>query len=482
MQSEYNFIGDVVYKEGIVGGIESHVPDIVIVRETLPGNANMMSIIYDIRARFQETRIIFLAGNRKPGDAFLSALVSYGVYDILYGENILARDIIGLIEVANTYSNVKHLQPIPLLDEDSNKILFEAPELRKEIKVVEIHKEAGGGFNYTDEEDELLGDEDSHTENEESHDYEEPLIQNTEREKEEITKRSKFKVPQMPQIPRMNLRKDEEDRGVNYQTSSSEKIITFVGGKNGVGASSIAVNFAFMLASEGKKVIYVEFNEKYPSVSYWYELGIIDEGIDTFVNHLKSKSFAKIDDTIVKSYKIKSKESAMQKNYKKFPETLDFLFFSKEYLSGTKAKIDTKDIKDMYLYLIFQLGYDYVILDVPSDISNDATKDALLFSNKIFPIITQDVSSVGYHMFNMNNLNKSGIFIENKTTYILNKYDKRASFTESQISNWINQDDMIVIPLLSSEFIDSDLMGMPLYLRGKSQSFDNSIRKIKKYL
>ena len=97
-----------------------------------------MSIIYQIRTSYPNLRIIFLAGNRVVGDELLANLVNYGVYDILYGESIPANKIVSLIRVGNKYSDVKHLQPVPLLDEDRNKMLFEAPDVPNGVEVIEV--------------------------------------------------------------------------------------------------------------------------------------------------------------------------------------------------------------------------------------------------------------------------------------------------------------------------------------------------------
>ena len=42
-------------------------------------------------------RIIFIAGDRKPGDAFLAALVQYEVYDILIGSKVNVKDIQAIV-------------------------------------------------------------------------------------------------------------------------------------------------------------------------------------------------------------------------------------------------------------------------------------------------------------------------------------------------------------------------------------------------
>ena len=450
LDNEYEFVGEVVYKEGIVKTVEQKTPDIVIIRETLPGKPNIMSIIYKIRANFPNVRIIFLAGNREVGDELLATLVNYGIYDILYGENIPAQQIISLIKKKNIYNDIKHLQPIPSLDEERNKILFKPPE----AEIIEVTKE-------------VIIDKDKE-------------IEDKPEEKKSI-----FKNITMPiKKENFNIFKNKDNisqecfqNEISQPQSSKEKIITFIGGKDGVGATSLAINTAFSLAMQGNNVIFVEIDKKYPAVSYWYELGLIDEGIDTFVTYLNKNNYEKLNQTIVKSKNIKNKDSSMKDSYKVFPNTLDFLFFSKEYLSGIKEKREIQNIKELYLYLVYQMGYDFVVLDVPSDITDRVTQDALVFSNLIFSVITQDISSIGYHIFNLNELQKKGININPKNNYIINKYVK-SDFNEKAIKEWIGVDNVLVVPEYSKEFIEANLKGIPIIIKENNPELVNSIKKI----
>lgn len=488
LHTEYEFTDQVVYKEGIFKSIEQNIPDIVIIRETLPGKLNIMSIVYEIRNSFEDIRIIFLAGNRKPGDELLATLVNYGIFDILYGENILAKEIIDLIKERNTYNNIKHLQPVPTLDESRNTMLFEAPKPNKEVKIIEITKEVEGVqqeeyWEESDDEDDSYSNEEDYFEEENKYDdfIPEPQISNVEENIEEKSKKKEAK-PRF-KFPEINLSKSfkgisNTQRQGQPLSSNKEKIVTFVGGKNGVGATSLAVNTAFLLAEENNKVIFVEFNEKYPSTSYWYETGLIDEGIDTFLTYLDEKRYKELSKAIVKSKDLKKTQSDMQKSHKKFPNNIDFLSFSKEYLANGSKDNQLKDIKEMYMYLMYQLGYDFVILDVPADILNEATRSALLFSNYVFSVITQDVSSVGYHLFNLNRLNKEGINIQSKNTYIINRY-VNSNFNESQIKKWIGVDKLLTIPDYNREFVDSNLVGVPVVISKGNPELRSNINKIK---
>ena len=109
-KNEYQICGSVTYREGIISNIHHLHPDIILFSETLPGSVSIDSIIYEIRVRFQNVRVIMLAGKHDPGDDFLSSLIARGVYDIILGGNTTIDAIINKIRVPATYADVVHLQ------------------------------------------------------------------------------------------------------------------------------------------------------------------------------------------------------------------------------------------------------------------------------------------------------------------------------------------------------------------------------------
>lgn len=466
LDKEFEFVGTTVYREGILRAVGQKSPDIVVIRETLNGSENIMSIVYSIRANYPDVRIIFLAGDREPGDELLAALVNYGVYDILNGSNIPAQRIVSLIRRGNSYNDVKHFQPVPLLDEERNKMLFEAPEGKKgEVEIIEVIREVevGNKGQTFIESDPIYEPRDEEDEEDEE----------DKKDKGKLIDKIRF-----PKIPTIKQKREKEVQTFSGLGSiASEKIITFIGGKSGVGTTSIAINTAFLLASKGYEVIYVEFNEKYPAVSYWYELGLTSCGIDSCIEALNQKKYGEIKKAIIKTKNLKEIPSSMQRNYKVFPNTLDFMFFSKEYLSGLKKELKGQNSKELFLHLMYQLGYDFVIIDVSSDMENEATQNGLIFSNRVFSVITQDVSSVGYHMFNINNLEKKGIDIISKSNYVVNRYT-RSNFSLKDIGGWIETDKLLTVPAYEKDFINANLDGLPVVMHSKNPELISSIERI----
>jgi len=524
LKKEYEFVGETVYREGIIRAIGQKNPDIVVIRETLHGRENILSIIYEIRVKFPKVRIIFIAGKREVGDALLATLVSYGVYDILYGQKVNAQDVISLIRKPNEYSDVQHLQPKPVLDETKNQILYEAPDIITKEVVKEVVREV---YIENDmprnkekiEKKELLSEEktiapstvlsNSNEKSEEKEDIspqvETPNLQertalNEEKEKthsaeakESEQKDNKEKSSFLKKIVFPAKEKEREQykeiSATSKETPKSpytgkQKIITFIGAKSGVGNTSIALNTAVHLARKKNKVLYMELNDRCPSVSYWYELGYIEDGIDKALKGIEKNHLEYIHEAIIQASDLKRKESSLRSNYQKFPDTLDFMFFSNQYLTRRPEdpyEIKESLIKDLYLYLLFQLEYDYLVLDVPSDIWRESTLHALRYANRIFMTVTQDVSVIGNAVYMLNELIKKHVQLDKKLHFIINKYEK-GELKHKEIEEWLEIQHSILIPCLNREFIHANFVGLPILLATRSSSIKNAFQEIERII
>ncbi|WP_442637622.1 hypothetical protein [Rossellomorea marisflavi] len=136
----FSVVGTATHREGVLSNIEQSNPDIVILREKLPGNKNLSEIIHQIRVNHGHIRIIFMTGSRQKGDEFLAMLVNMQVFDILAEAQIPTAKLIELIEHPNSYQDVSHFQPKMVLDDKSKKMLFEAPDGSTEVQVKTVEK------------------------------------------------------------------------------------------------------------------------------------------------------------------------------------------------------------------------------------------------------------------------------------------------------------------------------------------------------
>lgn len=110
LSNEYEIVGSVPYREGIIPNISNLHPDVILLTESLQGSVSIDSIIYDIRVRFRNVRVVLLAGKHEPGDDFLSTTISRGVYDIIFGGTATIEDIVRKIREPASYADVAYLQ------------------------------------------------------------------------------------------------------------------------------------------------------------------------------------------------------------------------------------------------------------------------------------------------------------------------------------------------------------------------------------
>lgn len=135
MEGKIDVVGTTVYRESILPAVLEKEPDILITRETLPGSTDFLDIIDRIRVECQkDVQIIFITGGRQPGDAFLSALVRYGVYDLVVGDNIKMQEVCRMIEQPNKYRDVFMYSPKVKIDEKTKKEVFQTPNVPKVIE------------------------------------------------------------------------------------------------------------------------------------------------------------------------------------------------------------------------------------------------------------------------------------------------------------------------------------------------------------
>lgn len=502
LQREFNFVGETVYREGILKGLTQCNPDILIVRETLEGSSNITEIIYNVRTSFPDIRIIFIAGKRDPGDVLLATLVGYGIWDILTGEKINVKDIINLVRTPNQFINVMHLQPKTTVDERTNKKIFEAPT--PVVEKVYIEKQAPVPSER------LNMDKKSEDEIEvRVEQKEEPVIEAVQETKSTTITEPRKETPKVFEVETVKQpvkqpepQKENQKRPLfgrkekSYEDnfigkSTKQQIVAFLGSKPGVGNTHVALNTALRLAQRGFKTIYIELNDTGTTIGYVYQIGEYYYGIDTALKAIEEGDYEKVDKALVTTnnlVKNTPKENLMLKNYKKLPDKLDFMFFSEQHIQKKNNKendVDYSLIKDLCMYLTFQKEYDFIILDAPSKVDNKLTEIAMAYATKIFCTITQDVCSISSNITQLTELSKNRINIKDKIYYILNKYEN-AILTPKDVEDWVSENVGFKIninayvPNLNKEFIEANYVGLPMLLCTKNRDFVKAFSEIEK--
>lgn len=315
----------------------------------------------------------------------------------------------------------------------------------------------------------------------------EPIIEQNPPEPEvevkpEILPEPKIEVP----IPEPKIVTETIIKETIMPVHMKQKILTFLGSEQGVGNSQIAFNTALHLAKSGFRTMYIDFKETGSTVEYLYQLGTFEKGLDIALRGMENQNYTQVEDSIISMSSIISntpKNSMMLKNYKQFPDLLDLLFYSEDYVTKKdkeKERINSACLKDLFMYFIIQKNYDFIILDVPSDLKNEFTKIAMAYSTKIFLTLTQDVSHIGGWLRKLPELTKR-INLDKKIYYIINKYEK-AELNQRDISEWMKVDIPITIPSLNKDFINANYIGLPVLLYSKNKELKKAFASIEKII
>lgn len=171
----------------------------------------------------------------------------------------------------------------------------------------------------------------------------------------------------------------------------------FVGTKHGVGNTTVALNTAAALADKRYKTLLIEFNSSYPLINSYFEFLSVSRGIDTAIKGLRNGNPMIVDASIIRPHSIKTDKKALQKAYKSLPEGLHFMCFSNQFLAGGEdLSITPQDMEALFSYLVNELGYLYIIIDIQPD---DAMGKTILYQSaaavdRLVLTCTQDVQSV----------------------------------------------------------------------------------------
>lgn len=505
LRNEFYFVGAVVSKEGLLEKAKITRPNIVILREGLSGNANILDVAYTLVNELNHTRVIFLAGDRKQGDALLANLVNIGIYDILYGGRLNMEDLIKLMRVPNERRDVAYLQPKPVFDEKLGGVSFETNNMQPREKIIiqerirevfidednqeipesqvkRMKEQRKREYGIVEEEEPIafdnskfvvLDDEDDeevieiHSEPqyeeqpyqkprqsdyEQVHDYyEEPykepeVFQSSYKEPKEETRDGKLKnlfqqTRQRANVPPSNVR---NNRG-------GGNVITFIGSKGGVGTTTLAISFAAHLAKKNK-VLYVEVNDVNPSTPMSYNTSNLSHGIETAIQGLLNRKYKSVHDAIVTHSDLIERDDPNFRNaYKKYPKTLDFLTYSNEFIAqinqshaSFKNMVDI-EIRELYLFLTYQTNYDYIVFDVQHDYLDAKNFNALAYSNKVFYVVSQDIAAVSYVHKTLHELEKTGLDMKPKTTLLINRYEK-SLLSSRDFKSWLEVENILEIP------------------------------------
>ena len=486
----YQFVGNAVHKEMLMKLLKTADADILVLREGLQGSDDsIFNLAASIKRTYGKIRIVFIAGDRKIGDVKLGNLVAYNIFDICVGTSVNIKDVVNMIEHPRDFSFASKFLPeketIITKDDFTNMDISDEPEEEKpkveiisetlEVKAEKADEKlkandsilnkhgknkVGGAIKVIKQDSKEL------SEIEKKLLEQEKLIQELKRQQEEERKKKleeekkkvnpvSVKKPVQKPVPKPIPKKAPEKKPIpkvippvrpkprvspvvvqKSEYGGKDKIVTFYGSKSGVGTTTVAYATALELAKRRNKVLYIEFNDRDPMVAYWLDIfrySNDDDGIDKAILGLETNIRADIDSSIVTYKQLMNSGSEFINTLKLLPPTLDFLFFSTEYLSRRdKPNISTESFTNLLMYFMQHLNYNYLILDVNSNSNISLVEQALTFSNKNYITLTQEISTAGYYEQFISVLSRKGLKFEEdergkkssneKNSFIINRF------------------------------------------------------------
>lgn len=363
-----------VHKEQVVNEIMTKRPTILILEEGLQGNVDIFTLVEQISKHLPETRIIFLAGDRKAGDPKLARLVAHHIYDIVLGGKVSVPEIVNLIVHPTPYSEVtKFLQTKDdifngddLVSEDepnkngdtkltSTTILIkgdvveaeETPEKKKPInpfssigalasKFPKKHEKGGeseenkapsvppnvpltnpgpgsGPDSYPQQEYEQ-------TINNPSPGYipQQQVPQWQQFQQAPQQSPGFYFPPQNQTIPQQSQQPHADNRsnwirriGKNDRiVNAKQQLITFYSPKGGVGTTCTALNAAVEAALRKQKILLIEFDVVTSALCYWFDFPNEGFGLEDALFGVGSQNYENVSNAIITKEKLLSKSDS----------------------------------------------------------------------------------------------------------------------------------------------------------------------------
>lgn len=294
--------------------------------------------------------------------------------------------------------------------------------------------------------------------------------------------------------PRVNVAQNNEPtkKGLFGKKTPSktvaQQIITFCGGRHGCGNSQIAFNTALHLAEQGYKTLYMDLNEDYSSIDAVFEFGLEDLGVDTMLRDIAIGNYPNLINAISSASRILSnteKGDSLYKIFSKFPSKLELACFSVNAMYKRAEKnYDVNLLKELNMFLLMNMNYDIIIMDAPSDIYNELTKIALIYSNRIMFTITQDTADVDSLMRGMRAVQIANISYREKSNIICNKHignaENSVASIQNQVENYLRIPNVSVftVPNVAVDVINASASQVPLLWKTKDKNFKKSIGNI----
>lgn len=238
--------------------------------------------------------------------------------------------------------------------------------------------------------------------------------------------------------------------------NQQSKVISVISCKGGSGATFIATNLGYILATLFKKnVLLIDINQYFGDASMYVTDKKPGMTLADVCNQMHRLDFAFLESSLI----------TVTRNYK--------------ILAAAESPDSAVDIKPEHLDTIIRMArnnYDYIILDVGRQI-DALTVKGLDLSDTIFAVM-QLVLPYIRDARNLLNVFKSLGYSQNKVQMIVNRYDKASKIKLSDLSGAISVDNLITLPNEYVAVTDSVNQGVSVYQLFKNNAVSKVLVRI----
>lgn len=264
---------------------------------------------------------------------------------------------------------------------------------------------------------------------------------------------------------------------IPYEKNTSPiRISLLLGAKHGVGTSTVALNLATALASQGNSVLLVELNNRFPMLNQFFELTHVPCGIEEALAAVTNADSTKLWNSIIQLRGISTKQRNLAQAYRRLPVGLNLMLFSNNSLANhalnTRLLYNETTINSFLHFLMMQKKYTHVILDAQCD--DFALLDSVISSSAAITdlsiVMTQDphtIASAGQLMTYITKSSAPNLLVG--CNVFISRFNKSVSISQSKIEKMLHLAPDQIIPLSedSSGYLEASCNAVPYVINGR---------------
>ena len=131
-ENTYRRVHSATHIDGLEDVCARYRPQVLVISEGLAGKLNFLELVRRLKMTIRGMQIVVLAKPRVPGDAFLTGLVMYGVYDFIASGQMSPDAVADLIVHPRDVQEISAYVPAVNIEQNGAQFSFSAADSREE--------------------------------------------------------------------------------------------------------------------------------------------------------------------------------------------------------------------------------------------------------------------------------------------------------------------------------------------------------------